>query len=231
MGDEIAGGRIAFDPEVLRAKYREERDKRLRADGNEQYREMRGAFERFVEDPFAPQDFSREPLTDDVEVAIVGGGFSGLLAGARLRQVGVERVRIIESGADFGGTWYWNRYPGVQCDIESYIYLPLLEELGYMPKEKYSYGPEIFEHSRRIGEHFDLYRDACLQTQVTGLAWDDAAARWVISTNRGDRMTAQFRSHGDRSAEPAEAAGHRGHRDVSREHFSHEPMGLRLHGR
>jgi cation diffusion facilitator CzcD-associated flavoprotein CzcO len=192
MGSEIAGGRIAFDPDALRAKYREERDKRLRPDGNEQYRDVRGAFEHFVEDPFAPKDFTREPLTDDVDVAIVGGGFSGLLAGARLRQVGVDRVRIIESGADFGGTWYWNRYPGVQCDIESYIYLPLLEELGYMPKEKYSYGPEIFEHSRRIGEHFDLYRDACLQTQVTALAWDDAAARWVISTDRGDRMTAQF---------------------------------------
>ena len=192
MSDQIAAGRIAFDPEVLRAKYREERDKRLRTDGNEQYREVRGTFERFVEDPFAPPHFSREPLTDDVEVAIVGGGFSGLLAGARLRQVGVERVRIIESGADFGGTWYWNRYPGVQCDIESYIYLPLLEELGYMPKEKYSYGPEIFDHSRRIGEHFDLYRDACLQTQMTEMSWDDTAARWVISTNRGDRMTAQF---------------------------------------
>ena len=183
---------MALDVEALRAKYRAERDKRLRSDGNEQYREISGAFEHFVADPFAPKDFTRAPLTDDVEVAIVGGGFSGLLAGARLRQVGVERIRIIENGADFGGTWYWNQYPGVQCDIESYIYLPLLEELGYMPKEKYSYGPEIREHTRRIGEHFDLYREACLQTQVTALAWDDAAARWVISTNHHDRMTAKF---------------------------------------
>ena len=183
---------MALDVEALRAKYRAERDKRLRSDGNEQYREISGAFEHFVADPFAPKDFTRAPLTDDVEVAIVGGGFSGLLAGARLRQVGVERIRIIENGADFGGTWYWNQYPGVQCDIESYIYLPLLEELVYMPKEKYSYGPEIREHTRRIGEHFDLYREACLQTQVTALAWDDAAARWVISTNHHDRMTAKF---------------------------------------
>ena len=183
---------MALDVEALRAKYRAERDKRLRSDGNEQYREISGAFEHFVADPFAPKDFTRAPLTDDVEVAIVGGGFSGLLAGARLRQVGVERIRIIDNGADFGGTWYWNQYPGVQCDIESYIYLPLLEELGYMPKEKYSYGPEIREHTRRIGEHFDLYREACLQTQVTALAWDDAAARWVISTNHHDRMTAKF---------------------------------------
>ncbi len=183
---------LALDVEALRAKYRAERDKRLRSDGNEQYREISGAFEHFVADPFAPKDFTRAPLTDDVEVAIVGGGFSGLLAGARLRQVGVERIRIIENGADFGGTWYWNQYPGVQCDIESYIYLPLLEELGYMPKEKYSYGPEIREHTRRIGEHFDLYREACFQTQVTALAWDAAAARWVISTNHHDRMTAKF---------------------------------------
>ena len=183
---------MALDVEALRAKYRAERDKRLRSDGNEQYREISGAFEHFVADPFAPKDFTRAPLTNDVEVAIVGGGFSGLLAGARLRQVGVERIRIIDNGADFGGTWYWNQYPGVQCDIESYIYLPLLEELGYMPKEKYSYGPEIREHTRRIGEHFDLYREACLQTQVTALAWDDAAARWVISTNHHDRMTAKF---------------------------------------
>src|SRR4029078_3488896 len=146
----------------------------------------------FAVDPYAPKDFTRPPRTDDVDVAIVGGGFSGLLAGARLRQANVARVCIIESGADFGGTWYWNQYPGVQCDIESYIYLPLLEELGYMPKEKYSYGPEIREHTRRIGEYFDLYCDACFQTQVTALVSDDGAARWVISTNRDDRMTAKF---------------------------------------
>jgi cyclohexanone monooxygenase len=117
---------------------------------------------------------------------------SGLLAGARLRQQGVSSIRIIEDGADVGGTWYWNRYPGVQCDIESYIYLPLLEELGYMPKEKYSHGPEIWAHSQAIGKYFDLYRDACFQTRVTALEWDDAAARWLISTNRADRMTAKF---------------------------------------
>jgi cyclohexanone monooxygenase len=192
MSDDVANGRIAFDPDALRAKYREERDRRLRSDGNDQYREVRGEFAHFVDDPGAPKDHARPPLTDDVDVAIVGGGFSGLLAGARLRAEGVDRVRIIDNGADFGGTWYWNRYPGVQCDIESYIYLPLLEELGYMPTEKYSHGPEIFEHSRRIGQHFGLYRDACFSTQVTALAWDDESARWVISTNRDDRMTARF---------------------------------------
>jgi cation diffusion facilitator CzcD-associated flavoprotein CzcO len=192
MSATAIGRQADFDPEALRAKYREERDKRLRADGNAQYQEVTGAFAHFVDDPFAPKDFDRSPLTDDVEVAIVGGGFSGLLAGARLRQAGVDSVRIIEGGADFGGTWYWNRYPGVQCDIESYIYLPLLEELGYMPKEKYSYGPEISEHCQRIGHHFDLYRDACFCTQVTALSWNESKARWDISTNRSDRMSARF---------------------------------------
>ncbi len=192
MGDDRAGRHITFDPDALRAKYRQERDKRLRADGNNQYREATGTFSRFLDDPFVEARPGRPPLSDDIEVAIVGGGFSGLLAGARLRQRGVDRIRIIETGADFGGTWYWNRYPGAQCDIESYIYLPLLEELGSMPKEKYSYGPEIFEHSQRLGRHFDLYRDACFQTRVTALSWDDDAARWSISTDRDDRMTARF---------------------------------------
>ena len=137
-----------FDPDALRAKYREERDKRLRTDGNEQYVEVKGDFSRYVDDPYVDPGFTRAPLTDEVEVVIIGGGFGGLLAGARLREAGVEDIRIIEKGGDFGGTWYWNRYPGAQCDIESYIYLPLLEETGYIPKEKYSYAPEILRALR-----------------------------------------------------------------------------------
>ena len=111
--------------------------------------------------------------TDEVDVVVIGGGFGGLLAGARLREAGVDDIRIIEKGGDFGGTWYWNRYPGAMCDVESYIYLPLLEEVGYIPTEKYARAPEILAHSRAIGEHFDLYRDACFQTEVTELRWDD----------------------------------------------------------
>ena len=105
----------------------------------------------------------REPLTDEVTVALIGGGFAGLVTAARLVQAGITDVRIIEKGGDFGGTWYWNRYPGAQCDVESYIYLPLLEETGYVPKEKYSHAPEIQEHCRRLGEHFGLYDNACLE--------------------------------------------------------------------
>jgi len=181
-----------FDPEALKAKYRQERDKRLRADGNAQYREIAGEFAHYLDDPYVPPGFTREPLADDVEVVIVGGGFGGQLAGARLREAGIDDIRIIEKGGDFGGTWYWNRYPGAACDIESYIYLPLLEELGYVPVEKYSRAPEILAHSRAIGEHFDLYRNACFQTEVTKMVWDEDTARWIVHTNRGDAMRARF---------------------------------------
>ncbi|MFN8020770.1 MAG: NAD(P)/FAD-dependent oxidoreductase [Acidimicrobiales bacterium] len=182
---------LAFDPDALREKYREERDRRLRADANEQYIEVAGQFAHYLDDPYVER-LERPPLHDTVDVAVIGGGFGGLLAGARLREAGVESLRIIEKGGDFGGTWYWNRYPGAACDVESYVYLPLLEEVGYLPKEKYSKAAEILEHSRAIGRHFDLYRDACFQTEVTELRWDDRDARWVISTNRGDAMRARF---------------------------------------
>lgn len=182
---------IAFDPDALRQKYVEERDKRVRVDGNEQYQDVVGDFAHYLNDPYV-EPLVREPLFDDVEVVIIGGGFGGLLTGARLREAGIQDLRVIEKGGDFGGTWYWNRYPGAACDVESYIYLPLLEELGYIPKEKYTHAPEILKHSRAIGEHFDLYRNACFQTEVTEVRWDDDAQRWIISTNRDDRMRARF---------------------------------------
>ena len=155
--DVIMATKLSFDPDALREKYRAERDKRLRDDGNQQYVEVKGDFAHFVADPYVEPGFHREPLTDDVDVAVIGGGFGGLLAGARLREAGVENIRMIEKGGDFGGTWYWNRYPGAACDVESYVYLPLLEEIGYVPREKYSRAPEILDHSRAIGWHFDLY--------------------------------------------------------------------------
>jgi cyclohexanone monooxygenase len=192
LGATASADGLGFDPQALRAKYRQERDKRLRADANEQYREVAGEFARYLDDPYVAPGFSRAPLTDEVEVAVIGGGFGGLLAGARLREAGVKDIRIIEKGGDFGGTWYWNRYPGAACDIESYIYLPLLEELRYMPREKYARAPEILAHSRAIGERFDLYANACFQTEVTELRWDEAASRWIIHTNRGDAMKARF---------------------------------------
>src|SRR5580692_735616 len=181
-----------FDPETLRAKYQEERDKRIRLDGNEQYVEVKGDFSRYIDDPYVDPGFTRAPLTDAVDVLIIGGGFGGLLAGARLREAGVQDIRIIEKGGDFGGTWYWNRYPGAQCDIESYIYLPLLEETGYIPKEKYSFAQEIRDHSRRIGEHFDLYKDACFQTEIREIRWLEDEKLWLVTTNRDDAMKARY---------------------------------------
>jgi cyclohexanone monooxygenase len=187
----IAENELGFDPAALKARYLAERDKRLRADGNEQYVEMKGQFAHYLEDPYVEVQ-PREALTDEVEVVVIGGGFGGLLAGARLRESGVKDIRMIEKGGDFGGTWYWNRYPGAACDIESYIYLPLLEEVGYIPERKYSRAPEILKHSRAIGRKFDLYENACFSTEVTGLEWDEASLRWIIRTNRGDAMKAQF---------------------------------------
>ena len=183
---------LGFDPDALRDKYRVERDKRLREDANDQYNEVKGEFSNFIEDPYITMDIDRKPLTDEVEVAIIGGGFGGLIAGARLSELGFEDIRIIEKGGDFGGTWYWNRYPGAACDTEAYIYLPLLEELDYVPSQKYAHAPEILSHSKNIAEKYGLYENACLQTEVTGMQWDALASRWVIQTNRQDRFKAKF---------------------------------------
>jgi cyclohexanone monooxygenase len=191
---EIAAlvGEIDFDPDALHEKYLSERDKRLRDDGIGQYVEVKAEFSHYIDDPYVEPGFTRAPVFDHVEFAIIGGGFGGLLMGARLREAGFERIRVVETAGDFGGTWYWNRYPGAMCDVESYVYLPLLEELGYVPKHKYSFAPEILEHSRNIARHYRLYDDALLQTAVTGLTWDEAARRWTIRTHRGDSFTAQF---------------------------------------
>ncbi|MGW6740822.1 flavin-containing monooxygenase [Streptomyces sp. NPDC055025] len=181
-----------FDPEALRARYRAERDRRIRPEGTGQYQRTAGRFGYYADDPHADPSFSRDPLHDRVEAVVIGGGLGGLLAGARLRQAGVDSIRVIEQGADFGGTWYWNRYPGIHCDIESYVYMPLLEEVGYLPKWKYAPGEEIRQHARAVGRTFDLYRDACFQTRATELRWDENESEWIVGTDRGDRMRARY---------------------------------------
>jgi|TARA_B110000971_G_scaffold36914_1_gene35311 cyclohexanone monooxygenase len=182
---------LDFDPVALREKYRLEREKRLREDGNEQYIEVKDDFSRYLDDPYVAP-IKRDPVSDEVDVLVIGGGFGGLLAGARLKEAGIKDVRIVEKGGDFGGTWYWNRYPGAQCDIEAYVYLPLLEELNYVPKEKYSHAPEILAHSSAIGKHYDLYEKTLFQTQVTNMQWDEDTARWTVETNKGDKVRARF---------------------------------------
>ena len=185
-------GEIDFNPATLKARYLQERDKRLRDEGNEQYIEVKGDFSNYVDDPYVER-IEREPVFDEVEIAIIGGGFGGLMMGGRLREAGwAHGIRVIEQGGDFGGTWYWNRYPGAMCDVESYCYLPMLEELNYIPKHKYSFAPEIMAHSKNIARHYKLYDNALLQTTVTAMTWDESDEKWVIETDRGDRMKARY---------------------------------------
>ena len=184
-----------LDVAQLRERYREERDLRLNVAGRADYITLDGELaDRYDTDLWAPTDGAREPVQTDLEVVIVGGGFGGLLAAGNLRKHGVaaSEMCIIERASDFGGTWYWNRYPGLSCDTEAYVYLPLLEETGYIPREKYAKGPEILEHAQRIGRHFGLYEQALFQTRITDAVWSEDEQRWIISTDRGDTLRARY---------------------------------------
>jgi cyclohexanone monooxygenase len=177
--------------EALREKYRQERNKRIRPELTEQYiRPVDDFADAYEVDPHMPVE-PRAAISEDLEVAILGGGWTGLLAGYHLRQRGLDGFRHIEHGGDFGGVWYWNRYPGIQCDNESYCYLPLLEETGFMPSKRFADGDEIQAYCRLIGDKFDFYRKALFHTRVTALRWDSAICRWLVETNRGDEIRAR----------------------------------------
>ena len=180
------------DFEVLKQKYHEEREKRVNKAGNAQYRAVDHPFSGAVDDPNAGEPIVRDPVSLDTEVVIVGAGFSGLLAANALRREGIDDFRLIEKGSDVGGTWYWNRYPGCRCDVDAYTYLPLLEDFGDMPSERYARAPEILEHARRIARKAGIYERAYLQTGVTGADWDEALQRWVVTTDRGDTIRGRF---------------------------------------
>ncbi|MFD7705335.1 flavin-containing monooxygenase [Streptomyces caelestis] len=177
---------------ALRRRYRHERERRVRPDGLRQYLGADAEFGFYAADPYVGEVAEREPLRDTVDVAVVGGGFGGILAGARLRRRGVARIRVLDKGGDFGGTWYWNRYPGVHCDIESHVYLPMLDETGYVPEWKYSPGEEIRQHAMRIARQYDLYADALFSTTVTALTWEESSCTWIVATDRGDRFRARY---------------------------------------
>jgi len=181
-----------YDPEAVRARYLAERDKRL-VPGRAAIRDLSTDeyFARYRDDPFTPV-VEREPVADDVDVVIVGGGIAGVLAGAQLRKAGVERIRIIDQAGGIGGTWYWNRYPGVMCDVESSIYLPMLEELDYIPTQRYAFGEEIRSHLEAIAGRYDLVADALFHTGVTSAEWHEDAARWRIRTDRGDDVRCRW---------------------------------------
>ena len=191
MSGDLAVDNLAVDKETLKQKYAEERVKRLRRDGNDQYIEIRDQLSHYLEDPYVPVK-EREPVRDHVTFTFIGGGFSGLVTGARLMEAGIPDVRIIEKGGDFGGTWYWNRYPGAQCDTASFVYMPLLEATGHMPSEKYAHAPEILEQCQRIGRHFNLYDHALFHTQVVHTEWQEDEGNWLIRTSRGDEFTTQY---------------------------------------
>ncbi|HEY8385326.1 MAG TPA: NAD(P)/FAD-dependent oxidoreductase [Porticoccaceae bacterium] len=181
-----------IDIVALREKYRQERDKRIRPEGQKQYAKVKEEFaDEYVVDPHTPV-VPRDPISEDLDVAILGTGWSGLLAAYHLKQAGVSTFRNIDHGGDWGGVWYWNRYPGIQCDNDAYCYLPLLEETGYMPSKKYSDGYEIYDYFKLIVNKFDLGENALFHTLVTALRWDESIKRWRISTNRGDDIRARF---------------------------------------
>ncbi|MEV7692192.1 NAD(P)/FAD-dependent oxidoreductase [Microbacterium sp. NPDC089189] len=179
-----------IDLDALRARYRAERDRRIRPDGAAQYRRAAGRFGYYAKDPYTAR-VERDPVTDAVDTLVIGAGFGGLLTASRLRQAGADSIRLMDEAGDVGGTWYWNRYPGIHCDVESYVYMPLLEELDYIPQWRYAPGEEIRRHAVAIAERFDLFRDALFQTRATALTWDDDAGHWRVETDRGDRFTAR----------------------------------------
>ena len=183
---------MTVDLEAVHAKYLAERDKRL-VPGRAAIRDLGTDpyFQDFKEDPFTPVT-ERGPVSDEVDVVIVGGGIAGVLAGVQLRRAGVSRIRIIDQAGGVGGTWYWNRYPGVMCDVESYSYMPLLEEMGYVPTRRYAFGQEILGHLQAIAERFDLEADALFHTGVVRAEWDDDATRWTVHTDRGDAVTCRW---------------------------------------
>ena len=177
--------------EQLRQRYEQERVKRIRRDGTDQYIETKGVFSTLSEDPFSTPA-PRAVLNDHVTFLFIGAGFSGVTAGANLHMQGIDDFRIIDGAGDFGGTWYWNRFPGAMCDTASMIYMPMLEETNYMPTRKYASGPEIRGHVARIAEQYNLRSKSIFSTKVTELRWDEEEHLWRVSTNRGDAFTAKY---------------------------------------
>ncbi|MGI9328167.1 MAG: flavin-containing monooxygenase, partial [Pseudomonadales bacterium] len=177
-----------FDAEE-QAKYRAYKEART---GSADYMAMEGEFSRYLKDVYSADPVPREALSDECEVLVIGAGFAGLLLWYKLSQAGFKDVRFCEKGGDVGGTWYWNRYPGIACDVESYSYLPLLEEMGYIPTMKFAAGFEIMEYCQKMAEKFGFYDHCLFHTTVEETEWDEATGRWTVTTDRGDRMRARF---------------------------------------
>ncbi|HYD10176.1 MAG TPA: NAD(P)/FAD-dependent oxidoreductase, partial [Acidimicrobiales bacterium] len=186
MPDPPAGA--VFDAEE-QAKYRAFKEARR---GAADYMAMEGDFARYLADVHSGEPVPREALTDECDVLVVGAGFAGLLLWHKLKDAGIEDVRFCERGGDVGGTWYWNRYPGIACDVESYSYFPLLEEMGYFPTMKFASGFEIYEYCQQLAEKFGFYERCLFHTSVEQTEWDESTKRWTVRTSRGDAMKARF---------------------------------------
>ncbi len=171
------------------AKYRAFKESRR---GAADYMAMEGEFSKYLEDVYSADPIEREALTDECEILVVGAGFAGLLLWYKLRKAGFNDVRFCEKGGDVGGTWYWNRYPGIACDVEAYSYLPLLEEMGYYPTMKFASGFEILEYCQLMAEKYEFYDHCLFHTTVGETTWDDTAGRWTVMTDRGDKMRARY---------------------------------------
>ena len=171
------------------AKYRANKEARR---GAADYMAMEGEFARYLEDVYSAPPIEREALTDACEILVIGAGFGALLLWYKLRDAGFADVRFCEKGGDVGGTWYWNRYPGIACDVESYSYLPLLEEMGYFPSMKFASGFEILEYCQTMAERYGFYDHCLFHTTVTQTTWDETSARWNVRTDRGDNMRARY---------------------------------------
>jgi len=177
-----------FDAEE-QAKYRAYKEERR---GAADYMTMEGEFARYLKDVYSADPVPREALADECEILVVGAGFAGLLLWYKLSQAGFKDVRFCEKGGDVGGTWYWNRYPGIACDVEAYSYLPLLEEMGYVPSMKFASGFEIMEYCQHMAEKFGFYDHCLFHTTVDRTDWDETDQRWVVHTDRGDAMRARY---------------------------------------
>lgn len=182
----------ALDLDGMRARYAAERARRQPGLGVEQYKFAEGNYAHLADDPYCPTVTPRDAVEEDVDFLVVGAGIGGILMSNMLLEKGIGNFRIVDVAGDFGGTWYWNRYPGLRCDVESYIYLPLLEETGYVPTELYSSGQEIFTYLKMLAARLDLPKRALFQTRITGMRWDEESSRWIVTSDRGDRIRARF---------------------------------------
>jgi cation diffusion facilitator CzcD-associated flavoprotein CzcO len=181
-----------IDIAQLREKYRQERERRLRSEGQAQYFRPTGeGLPAYAADPHKPV-VPRDPISEEIDVIIVGAGWGGTMAAYHLTKAGVTNFRNVDSAGDFGGVWYWNQFPGIQCDNDSYCYLPLLEETGFMPSKKFADGWEIYEYCKSFAVKSNFADRALFHTLIDSLRWDDKIERWRVGTNRGDDIRARF---------------------------------------